>query len=77
MKSPFSCALHSRSSTSLQLRLNHFSTVAASLNRAQFQALVWREMLPALLGPARFAALPAYRGYNGPADAISSLAKML
>jgi len=30
-QSPFSSAVHSRPSTSLQLRLNHFSTFAGSV----------------------------------------------
>jgi hypothetical protein len=33
MKSPFSCAVHARLSTSAQLRLNHFSTFAESVKR--------------------------------------------
>ena len=34
MKSAFSPAVHSRPTTSLQLRLNHFSTLAGSVNRS-------------------------------------------
>ena len=36
MKSPFSWAVQARLKTSLQLRLNHFSAFAASVNRLGF-----------------------------------------
>ena len=36
--------------------------------RAQLQAIVWHELLPALVGPARIAALPAYKGFDADAD---------
>ncbi len=38
MKSAFSAGVHSRPTTSLQLRLNHFSTFAGSLKRSPFAA---------------------------------------
>jgi len=36
--SPFSCAVHARSSTSLQLRRNHFSVFSASTKRSGLKA---------------------------------------
>jgi len=36
VKSPFSLELHGRSNTSLQFRLNHFSTLAKSVNLSLF-----------------------------------------
>jgi hypothetical protein len=36
--SAFSAAVHSRASTSLQLRRNHFSTLALSVKRFEFAA---------------------------------------
>ena len=38
MTSPFSCAVQARASTSLQLRRNHLSIVAASVKRSGLAA---------------------------------------
>jgi peroxidase len=45
---------------------------AATLVRARYQAILWYEFLPLLLGPSAFAALPAYKGYNASVDATAS-----
>ena len=48
---------------------------ARAVTRAKWQAIVWFEWLPALLGPTRFAALPAYNSSRAGAaglDASSS-----
>jgi hypothetical protein len=45
-------------------------TLAAS--RAQYQAIAFYELLPALVGAARFARLPRYSGYDARADPAAS-----
>ena len=48
-------------------------STAASILRATYQAIVWFEILPALLGPARFASIPPFTGYNSSVDPTVSL----
>jgi hypothetical protein len=49
-----------------------YSTAASQL-RASYQAIVWFELLPALLGPARFSSIPMFQGYNSSVDPSVSL----
>ena len=59
MKLPFSWAVQARSRTSWQLRLNHFSTLAESENRALFtDGANGGISLPVL------SCLPAFRGLS-------------
>jgi len=41
---------------------------SAAVVRGELQAIAWHELLPALLGRARAAALPPYRGFNASVD---------
>jgi peroxidase len=41
---------------------------AAGLVRGKYQAILWYEWLPALLGPVEYAKLPPYSGYNASVD---------
>jgi hypothetical protein len=47
--------------------------LASTLARAEYQGIVWYELLPLLLGEARFSSLlPPYRGYNASVDPSAS-----
>ena len=72
MKSPFSCAVQARLKTSLQLRLNHFSTLAASVKRLGLAAGARGRMSLLVL-----ACLPAASGESVWQDAQDSVAPLV
>jgi len=42
--------------------------VTQAVVRAEYQAIAWYEWLPAMIGPAAFARMPPYRGFNESVD---------
>jgi len=49
-------------------RCSHLFARVSAVMRAQVQSIVWNELLPALVGPSVFAALPPYSGFNASVD---------
>jgi hypothetical protein len=66
-------AMKIKSSTILSVYPQLVYSTAASQLRSIYQAAVWYELLPILIGPDRFNSIPLYSGYNSSIDPTVTL----
>jgi hypothetical protein len=76
IKSPFSCAVHALPKTLWQLRVNHFSTFSASVNRSGvLETAIGATSLPALVCPAFVGSAVWHVVQDGVSAEVSCFAK--